>query len=91
MNNNTVLPPIAIKTREEEWEEVQQIYHINNSGYGERLQAIAIILAEEEFVGQERVCDFIKFLSDEKGEQCYGIRIVPRRDLRVWAGSQVDS
>ena len=28
-------------------------------GYGERLQALAIMLAEEEYVGQERVCELI--------------------------------
>lgn len=33
-------------------------------GYGERLQALAILLAEEEYVGQERVCDFIQALTE---------------------------
>ena len=32
--------------------------------YGERLQALALLLSEEEYVGQERVCDFIQALTD---------------------------
>jgi len=34
--------------------------------YGERLQALAILLAEEECVGQERVCEFIQAITEGK-------------------------
>lgn len=34
--------------------------------YGEHLQALAILLTEEEYVGQERVCDFIEALTGGK-------------------------
>jgi hypothetical protein len=34
--------------------------------YGERLQALAILLAEEEYVGQERVCEFIQAITEGK-------------------------
>jgi len=36
--------------------------------YGEHLQALAILLAEEEYVGQERVCEFIQAIT--KGKVC---------------------
>ena len=34
--------------------------------YGERLQALAILLAEEEYVGQARVCEFIEAIAEGK-------------------------
>ena len=41
----------------------KELHGIPPIRYGERLQALALLLSEEEYVGQERVCEFIQILS----------------------------
>lgn len=46
--------------------EAEELKEMPPVSYGEHLQALAILLAEEAYVGQERVCDFIAALTEGK-------------------------